>query len=109
MTAEMVEVTEVDSDRYGEATHATVIGGDPSNPTWREYIGEINDEWRPVFVAIAQCVRKGPAWKGTADRWCNDYYFKTNTGYTVSFSWRAWGDFMQALVNKREGYMTYYM
>ncbi len=88
--------------------HVRLMGGDLMNPTWREYLDDFSSEWRAVMIAIARCVRKSWCWKITANKCCT-IWFETDDGHTLKFSWRAWGDFMQALVNKREGYMTYYM
>ena len=42
-----------------------------------------------------------------ANEICNNIWFEVG-GYALSFTWRAWGDLMQAIVDKKEGYMSYY-
>ncbi len=37
------------------------------------------------------------------------YTFKFSDGVVIGFTWRGWGDLMQAIVDKREGYIAYYM
>jgi hypothetical protein len=40
--------------------------------------------------------------------WAADHYLEFSDGRTLSFTFRAWGDFAQAVVNQREGYLSYY-
>jgi hypothetical protein len=45
----------------------------------------------------------------TANQWCYEHFLQFSDSKTISFTRRAWGDFVQAVVGKREGYMAYYM
>jgi hypothetical protein len=86
-----------------------IMGGDPSNPTWDEYLSQFLEEWRPRIKAIRSCVEESPFMGITGGVFCNDHYFQLSDGSSISFTWRAWGDLMQAIIGKREGYMAYYM
>lgn len=86
-----------------------VLGGDTSNPTWDEYLGQYYVRAQSELRAIRECIeREGLVGRHAGDV-CNDNHFKLSNGHRWGFSWRAWGDLMQAIVGKREGYMTYYM
>lgn len=84
-------------------------GGDDRNPTWEEYLDEVKDEYKQHFIAIRECIEKSEFYRATGETFSNTHYFLFSDGITCSFSFRAWGDLMQAIVGKREGYMTYYM
>jgi hypothetical protein len=86
-----------------------IMGGDNRNPTWDEYLADYKEEFRPHILLIRQAITE-MGWVGeTGENKANDTYFNFSDGECFSFSWRAWGDLMQAIVNKQEGYMTYYM
>jgi len=86
-----------------------ILGGDMSNPTWDEYLAGFKEEWQPHIKAVRKAIEEANYVGITAENFCNDHWFKFSDGKALSFSWRAWGDLMQAIVGKREGYMTYYM
>lgn len=86
----------------------TLSGGNSANPTWAEYLELFEDEFHPVLVAIRKVVEEVGLVGTLASRFCNQNYFQISDGTKVCFTWRGWGDFMQAIVGKREGYMTYY-
>jgi hypothetical protein len=87
-----------------------LMGGYDSNPTWEEYLDLFNDEARPRLELIKEYIEKSDwIYKITAEYFCNDNHFRFSDGKEISFTWRAWGDLMQAIVGKREGYMAYYM
>jgi hypothetical protein len=89
--------------------NVVLFGGDDSNPTWEEYVEQFVDEFKPRMNAIRDLVKEEHLVGERANNFCNGNYFEFPDGMKIGFSWRAWGDFMQALVGKREGYMTYYM
>jgi poly-D-alanine transfer protein DltD len=99
---------EMDYDLDDEKCHV-IMGGDPSNPSWEQYLGQWKEEFQPYIKLIRDCIKEHPCYKGTAGKYANDYYFKFNDGHEFGFSWRAWGDLMQAIVDENEGYMAYYM
>lgn len=85
----------------------SISGGDDSNPTWQEYIDALMPEYKLHFELIRQLI-ENYGWKGQcAQDTSNCHYFKFSDGHKVCFSWRAWGDLMQAIVGEREGYLTY--
>lgn len=87
----------------------SLMGGDTDNPTWEEYINDIKDEWKPHFNLIRKAIEENGMVGELSGNMCNDTAFKFSDGNCICFSWRAWGDLMQAIVGKREGYMAYYM
>ncbi|KKM79563.1 hypothetical protein LCGC14_1348550 [marine sediment metagenome] len=86
-----------------------LMGGMDTNPTWDEYLDIFEDDFQPVLKAIREAVEREGHIGKTGDQFCNYHHFLISDGQRVAFSWRAWGDFMQAIVGRREGYMTYYM
>ena len=84
------------------------FGGDSSNPTWEEYLEDYKDEYKPHVLLIKKSIEENEmiGYKGED---ADDLYFKFSDGHIWGFTWRAWGDLMQSIVNKKEGYMAYYM
>ncbi len=76
--------------------------------TWEELLECYHDDFHPHLEALKQFVVDQDL-IGTTGEDQNDWWFKFSDGKKVGFTWRAWGDFMQALVGKKEGYMKYYM
>jgi len=86
-----------------------ILGGDDSNPTWDEFVGGFIESFHPHLNLIKEALEK-LGWIGyTGGDKANKTYFMFSDGSNIGFSWRAWGDLMQAIVNKKEGYMKYYM
>lgn len=86
-----------------------ISGGLKNNPTWKEYLKDVKYSYRPHFRLIRRAIIDLD-WVGeTGAAKANNYYFHFSDGTYMGFTWRAWGDLMQAIVNKREGYMQYYM
>ena len=85
-----------------------IMGGDPSNPSWDEYITSCTDEMRPYVRAIRGYIEDNDM-IGMTGQQQNRLYFAFDDGTEITYSWRAWGDLMQAIVDEREGYMRYYM
>ncbi len=88
--------------------HEIVMGGDPENPTWKEYLDQYKEEFQPHIEAIKEAILEAKLENTVASNICNDIYFVVGD-VGVGFTWRAWGDLLQAIHNKREGYMMYYM
>jgi hypothetical protein len=84
------------------------LGGDPSSPNWEGYVAGFNNDLRPYFEVWKEWILVQNPYP-CADEICNDYHFEFSDGKKFSLSWRAWGDLVQAAVNKQEGYLTYYM
>jgi hypothetical protein len=85
-----------------------IFGGDNTNPSWEEYFDSIKEELKPHILLLRKSILENSmiGWKGQD---VNDLYFRFSDGVVFGFSWRAWGDLMQAIVDKKEGYMAYYM
>lgn len=97
----------VDGDEPANAVHVGWMGGDPRDPTWEEYVAGFTEEGRAIVEAVrAAHEREGLDLYGED---MNNGYFLLSDGRVFSLSWRAWGDFRQAMEGKREGYMRYYM
>lgn len=89
--------------------YEVMSGGDSSNPSWEEYLSNYKDEFKPHVILLKEAIEK-IGWIGEkAESICNYTWFVFSDGQKWGFTWRAWGDLMQAIVNKNEGYMTYYM
>ncbi|KKN13197.1 hypothetical protein LCGC14_1008950 [marine sediment metagenome] len=92
---------------YSDNTEG-IMGGDSSNPKWDEYIRQYKRKYKPYIRLIRKYIIENKLIGITGDQQ-NEWAFEFSDGANLGFSWRAWGDLMQAIVNKREGYMTYYM
>jgi hypothetical protein len=101
---EDVKVKMVQEDRYNP-----LFGGLSEAPTWDEYLEMWKEPFREKLAAIRICIEENNLIGKTGGEFCNDNMFEFEDGTIISFSWRAWGDLMQAIVGKREGYMAYYM
>ena len=95
----------------GEAEDCHIyMGGDSSDPTWKEYLDGFKLKYRPYIRGIRKALEEAGMVGTLAGDHCNDTWFQSCDGnFAISFTWRAWGDLMQAIVGKREGYMRYYM
>lgn len=86
----------------------SLTGGDSSNPSWKDYLEGFEEVYQPHIQLIKQAIIE-LGWVGRgANEMANDTYFIFSDKTIFTFSWRAWGDLMQAIVDKNEGYMTYY-
>lgn len=86
-----------------------IMGGMQETPNWDEYLQIYDSKYLPYFQLIKKGI-ESLGWVGeTADRKASDTFFVFSDGMAISFSWRAWGDLMSAIVGKNEGYMAYYM
>lgn len=104
-----VEPWPEEDEEADDENNLTMFGGDTSNPTWDEYLSMFKPEWPERFEAVRECVEREGLTDTCADEFCNDNQFRISDGSRVSFSWRGWGDLLQAIAGKREGYMRYYM
>lgn len=97
-----------DAYEVDEAHDVGILGGDDSNPKWEEYLEGFKEPFRPHVQAIRKAIEEAGLVGSRGCQVANDISFLVD-GYKFTFSWRAWGDLMQAIVGKREGYMAYYM
>ena len=84
------------------------MGGDQSNPSWDDYIASFTEDFSPYIRSVRKYVRDNDM-VGMTGQQQNELYFAFDDGTEITFTWRAWGDLMQAIVDESEGYMTYYM
>jgi hypothetical protein len=99
-----LEVTEIADDHPNTRI---IAGGDPGNPLWDEYYQDTIDEYKPHMSLIKEWVLEQDKIPTGED--LNGEYFVFSDGLAIGFTWRGWGDLAQAIANKKEGYMKYYM
>ena len=86
-----------------------IMGGNTNNPTWNEYIDGFKLKARPYLRGLRQLIEESGL-IGKTGQETEAMYFQSEDGnFKIAYTWRAWGDLMQAIVGKREGYMKYYM
>lgn len=111
LTVNLIVSENITPEEKRELTEAgkylTIFGGDRSNPTWDEYLENADADVRPYFLIIKEWVLGLPTLPCGDE--LNIFHFKFSDGMHIGFTWRAWGDFVQAVVGKHEGYMKYYM
>jgi hypothetical protein len=83
-------------------------GGDNRNLSWDEYLDDYRDEYKKYILLLKNSIEENNLIGYTGED-INGWVFKFSDNNIWGFTWRGWGDLMQAIVNKREGYMTYYM
>jgi len=86
------------------------MGGNATNPTWKEYLNEYDEN----FISRVKLIRKSIENNGLIGYTGYKIQelgisFKFSDGVHFAYTLRAWGDLMQAIVGKREGYNAYYM
>jgi len=84
------------------------LGGDDRNPTWEEYLNDFKEEYKSHVELLRKAIEENHL-IGTTGQEASDLTFQFSDGETWGYSWRGWGDLMQAIVGKKEGYMAYYM
>jgi hypothetical protein len=89
--------------------YEVIMGGDDTNPSWDDYLELWVDEFRQYLLLIKKSIEENGLVGETGESFANKYTFKFSDGKSFGFTWRAWGDLMQSIVNKNEGYMAYYM
>lgn len=86
-----------------------IAGGIDPPPSWEEYLAQFDMDVQEKILAIRECLREHDRVGTCAYQMANKTIFVFREDHTaISFTWRAWGDLMQAIVNQREGYMQYY-
>jgi len=93
---------------YNQSDYQPIMGGDSSNPSWEEYLSQFMDEFKPHVILLKEKIQSSGMIGMTGEAQDN-ISFKFSDGTHWGFSWRGWGDLMQAIVDKKEGYMAYYM
>ena len=97
-------------DDMPEDRYAGWLGGISPAPSRDEYLRTLGPDEREVFLAIERGVKRQGLIGMTGDTQdTSGGFWRLSDGRVASFSWRGWGDIMQAIVDKREGYIRYYM
>lgn len=101
ITAEIIK----DNDKID---YIPILGGLRKPVRWRKYLSLWMDKRYPI--AIKNAIILNNLVGVCANRITDHILFSFSDGSKpIGFSWRAWGDLMDAIVGKKEGYMTYYM
>ena len=85
-----------------------VNGGDSNNPIWGEYLQSFPKTIQPYLMEIRKMVEKNH-WENKTGEDMNMTLFEFIDGVTFGFTWRGWGDFIQAINYQRDGYLKHYM
>ena len=104
LEVEIVSASKLIDDK----SYRALWGGDSSNPSWEEYLNDWKEEYKPHVLLVRKSIEENGL-IGETGQFQDDLAFKFSDGEIWGFTWRAWGDLMQAIVDKREGYMAYYM
>lgn len=83
-------------------------GGDDTNPSWQEYVDQFMEKFKPHVHLVRKAIEEN-GMLGYTGQDAQFYYFEFSDGEIWGYTWRAWGDLMQAIMDKKEGYMTYYL
>jgi len=84
------------------------LGGINPAPSFNEYLNRIEDKYQSHILAIKKAVEEADLLNTAANEICNHIWFELSDGNAIAFSWRAWGDLIQSIRDKREGYMAFY-
>jgi len=103
MTVDIIEIT---TEEY--LKDYQIISGSREPMTWDEWQEMFVEEYQNYWEILKQKIINGNL-VGKTGEWQDNKLFKFSDGKTFGFSWRGWGDFMSAIVGKKEGYMAYYM
>ncbi|MFQ5534600.1 MAG: hypothetical protein ACE5EM_07255 [Sphingomonadales bacterium] len=101
------EVMEDGTEDLQSGDWIVLSGGDPTNPTWAEYIAGSERSIAAYLEVARGWLENRAAGIPMAEEWCDDHYLVFSDGKKLAFTWRGWGDFAQAVVGKREGYKAY--
>lgn len=83
-----------------------VIMGGLDKPSWDDYLMVYKEE--KEHMKLIRIALEKLNWIGnTAKMRADDTRFIFSDGVKMQFTWRAWGDLMQATINQNEGYQKY--
>lgn len=105
MTDPTLSATWIDGDDPSDVI--PIHGGLRPPPSWDEYLNLFPDDLRAVLTAVRDTVLRDQLGGRCGDE-MNDGYFALSDGRSIAFTQRAWGDLVQSIANKREGYMMYF-
>lgn len=84
-----------------------ISGYNPSNPTWNDYVEQTEPEYRPHILLIKESIKANKLLGKTASKCANNIAFEFSDGTKIQFTWRAWADLMQSIIDLRQGYEIY--
>lgn len=101
-----VKIIEITTEQY--PNDYQIISGGRDAMTWKQWQNMFTDEYKIYWEILKQKIIDENL-IGKTGEWQDNKLFKFSDGKTFAFSWRGWGDFMSAIVGRKEGYMKYYM
>lgn len=101
-----VEIIECTNEKYPDDYQ--IISGGREPMSWEDWQDMFLYEYKIYWNVLKQKIIDDNL-IGKTGEWQNEKLFKFSDGKIFGFSWRGWGDFMSAIVGKKEGYMKYYM
>ncbi len=88
--------------------HKQLLVSGGSDCIWSEFIQQFPEVIQPYIMEIRKEIVKTELIKLTGQD-MNNTVFEFIDGVTFLFSWRAWGEMVQAIGYQRDGYMEHYM
>lgn len=86
-----------------------IMGGNPYPKDWEEFKNEWEEEYWPKLEAIKVEITNKGLIGSLAMEVCNDIIFTfSDDSKAMTFSFRAWGDLMDAIIGEKNGYISYY-
>jgi len=86
---------------------SNIKGGSNLTPNWSEYVYFLQKDLRPHLILIRKVIEE-KNWVGKSGEEIANYWnFFFNDGQVLGFSLNGWGDLMQSIVGKREGFRKY--
>ena len=95
-------------EEYKNKNYISISGGDNRNLFWNDYLDDFREEYKKYILLIKKVIEENDL-VGITGKEQNGWIFKFSDDVIWGFTWRGWGDLMQSIVNKKEGYMAYYM
>jgi len=95
-------------EQFAELDPFIVSGGLDDPPTWDGYLDFMPLDLGPYLSGIRKAIEDGGLVGTLACDFCNEHYWQADDGVRIVFTWRAWGDLMQAIIGKCQGYWSYY-
>lgn len=87
--------------------YSLILGGDPQPKRWRRYKRQWNNPEH--ITAVKNAIINTGLIGAYAENISENILFKFSDGLKPwRFSMRAWGDLMDAIIGKKQGYMYYY-
>lgn len=84
------------------------LGGFDPAPDWEEYLAQYDGQLHPYLEVAKIWALSLREWPGASD-FAAENFLEFSDGVGMVFSWRSFGDFLQAVAGKREGYLEYYI